>query len=32
MTATTTPVDLDNVLTVADDLRRLCQRAVKAGI
>ena len=32
MTTTTTPVDLDNVLTVADDFRRLCQRAVKAGI
>ena len=32
MMTTTTPVDLDNVLTVADDLRRLCQRTVKAGI
>ena len=30
--STPTPVDLDTVLTVAGDLRRLCQRAVKAGI
>ena len=29
---TTTHVDLDLVLTVAGELRRLCQRAVKAGI
>ena len=32
MTTTTTPVDLDNVLAVAGDLRRLCQRAVKVGV
>ena len=31
-TSTPTPVDLDSVFTVAGDLRRLCQRAVKAGI
>ena len=29
---TTTHVDLDLVLTVAGELRRLCQRAVKAGV
>ena len=29
-TTTPTPVDLDRVL--ADELRRLCQRAVKAGV
>ena len=29
---TTTHVDLGLVLTVAGNLRRLCQRAVKAGI
>ena len=29
---TTNPVDLDKVLTVAGELRRLCQRAVKAGV
>ena len=29
---TTTHVDLDLVLTVAGKLRRLCQRAVKAGV
>ena len=32
MTTTTIPVDLDNGLAVAGDLRRLCQRAVKAGV
>ena len=32
MTTTPTPVDLDSVLTVAGDFRRLCQRAVKTGI
>ena len=32
MTTTTIPVDLDNVLAVAEDLRRLCQRAAKAGV
>ena len=32
MTTTTTPVDLDNVLAVAGELRRLCQRAVKVGV
>ena len=32
-TATTPPpVDLDDVLLVADELRRLCQRAVKVGV
>ena len=31
-TTTTTPVDLDRVLAVVDELRRLCQRAVKAGV
>ena len=31
-TTTTNPVDLDSVLTVAGDLRRLCNRAVKTGI
>ena len=29
---TTTHVDLDLVLTVAGELRRLCQRAVNAGV
>ena len=29
---TTTHVDLDLVLTVAGELRRLCQRAAKAGV
>ena len=29
---TTTHVDLDQVLAVAGELRRLCQRAVKAGV
>ena len=29
---TTTHFDLDLVLTVAGELRRLCQRAVKAGV
>ena len=29
---TTTHVDLDLVLTVAGELRRLCQRAVKVGV
>ena len=32
MTTSTTPVELDNVLAVADDLRRLCSRAVTAGV
>ena len=32
MTTTPAPVDLDNVLFVADDLRCLCQRAVKLGV
>ena len=32
MTTTTNPVDLDRVLLVADELRRLCKRAVKAGV
>ena len=31
-TTTPTPVDLDRVLAVADEFRRLCQRAVKAGV
>ena len=29
---TTTHVDLDDVLLVADELRRLCQRAVNTGV
>ena len=29
---TTTHVDVDLVLTVAGELRRLCQRAAKAGV
>ena len=32
MTTTTIPVDLDNVLAVAGELRRMCSRAVKVGI
>ena len=32
MMTTPAPVDLDNVLFVAGDLRRLCQRAVKLGV
>ena len=32
MTTTTTPVDLDNVLAVAGELRRMCSRAAKVGI
>ena len=31
-TTTTTNVDLDAVLLVAGELRRLCSRAVKAGV
>ena len=31
-TTTTTHVDFDLVLTVAGELRRLCQRAVNAGV
>ena len=29
---TTTHVDLDDVLLVADELRRICQKAVKMGV
>ena len=32
MTTTTIPVDLDNVLAVAADLRRMCSRVAKVGI
>ena len=32
MTTTTIPVDLDNVLAVAGELRRMCSRAAKVGI
>ena len=32
MTTPTTPVDLDSVLAVEGDLRRLCQRAVNLGV
>ena len=32
MTTTTFPVDLDNVLAVAGELRRMCSRAAKVGI
>ena len=32
MTPTTTPVDLDRVLAVAGELRRLCQREVNVGV
>ena len=32
MRTTTTPVDLDNVLAVAGELRRMCSRAAMIGI
>ena len=32
MTTTTFPVDLDNVLAVAGELRRMCSRSAKVGI
>ena len=32
MTTTTVPVDLHNGLAVADDLRRLCSRAVRVDV
>ena len=32
MTTTMIPVDLDNVLAVAVELRRMCSRAAKVGI
>ena len=32
MTTTTFPVDLDNVLAVAGELRRMCSKAAKVGI
>ena len=32
MTTTTVPVDLDNVLAVAADLRRMCSRVAMVGI
>ena len=32
MTTTTTPVELDNVLAVAGELRRMCSRAAKVDI
>ena len=32
MTTTTFPVDLDNVLAVAGELRRMCSRAAMIGI
>ena len=32
MTTTTIPVDLDNVLAVAAELRRMCSRAVRVGV
>ena len=32
MTTTTFPVDLDNVLAVACELRRMCSKAAKVGI
>ena len=32
MTTTTTPVELDSVLAVAAELRRMCSRAVRVGV
>ena len=32
MTTTTIPVELDNVLAVAAELRRMCSRAVRVGV